>query len=103
MRRVVAGTALLSVSIGALVASVDEAAAIRCEGRFQIVQGNPLSTPYCEDAYLATVARQYGMNVSGAAIRASETVKGQVCRLVGRDGRVSDICIGHLERIVPRF
>lgn len=98
-----AALALLLLATGLLAMSGSEAAAIRCDGRFQIVQGNPLSTPYCEDAFLAAVARQYGMRVSAAAIRSSETVKGQACRLVGRDPRVSDICIGHLERIIPRF
>ena len=67
-------------------------ARIACDGSFQIVQGQPISTPYCRDQTLARVARSYGMRVSDAAIRNSESVKGQVCRTIGHDLRVREVC-----------
>jgi hypothetical protein len=70
--------------------------AIKCDGRFQIVQGQPVSTPYCEDNYLAYVARTSGIRVSGAAIRQNPRLKDEVCHVVGSDPRVADICIGHV-------
>jgi hypothetical protein len=71
-------------------------AAIRCEGRFQIVKGQRLSTPYCEDHLLAELARARGFRISDAAIRNSPTAKADACRLVGHDMRVRDICAGSL-------
>jgi len=68
------------------------AAAIECDGRYQIVQGQRLSTPYCEDGYLAKVARQYGSRVSAGGIRNNPNLKAETCRFMGHDTRVSDIC-----------
>lgn len=68
------------------------AQAIECNGRYQIVQGSELSTPYCEDNYLASVARQYGSTVSARAIRNNPNLKAETCRFMGHDTRVSDIC-----------
>lgn len=81
-----------------VVGVVDIAEAqIRCDGRFQIIQGARHSTPYCEDNYLAAVAREYGMRVDPRAVRNEPSVKAEVCRFVGRDGRVRDICAGYLD------
>lgn len=70
-------------------------AAIRCEGPWQVVSGQRISTPYCGDTYLARVARDYGMRVSARAVRNSTSVKQEVCRLVGHDNRARDACIGY--------
>ena len=67
-------------------------AAIKCFDGYQKVQGNLLATPYCQDDLLATVARQYGMKASAAAIRDNPNYKREICRLVGRDIRISDTC-----------
>ncbi len=69
-------------------------AAIRCNGRFQISGGREISTPYCEDEYLARVAREYGARVSGRRLRRDFGKKREICRLVGFDSRVLDICSG---------
>jgi hypothetical protein len=69
------------------------AAAITCKNGFQLVQGSYLATPYCQDALLAVVARQYGMSASASAIRENPNYKRHVCRLVGRDIRVQETCI----------
>ena len=67
-------------------------ARIVCDGNFQIVNGLPVSTPYCRDRNLARVARSYGWRVSDEAIRYSESTKAQVCRAIGHDNRVSEAC-----------
>jgi hypothetical protein len=67
-------------------------ARIVCDGNFQIVHGIPVGTPYCREMNLARVARSYGSHVTDEAVRYNESVKAQVCRLVGYDNRVQDIC-----------
>ncbi len=94
---------LLAALSASVVLSSPAAAEIRCDGRFQIVRGESLATPYCEDEYLAAVARGYGVRVSGRAVRNDPSVKASVCRFVGGDPRVQDICIGYREQIRPFF
>ncbi len=68
------------------------AGGIRCKDGYQDVAGSMLATPYCQDALLAAVAREYGMPVSAARIRANPNYKREVCRFVGHDIRVSHHC-----------
>lgn len=68
--------------------------AIQCEGRWQIVQGNSISTPYCEDSFLAAVAQRAGSRVTARQIRQNPLTKQKVCHLVGFDPAVADICFG---------
>lgn len=67
-------------------------ARLMCKDGFQVVQGNLIATPYCQDDQLATVARGYGYKVSAAAIRHNPNLKRDVCRFVGRDIRVYQHC-----------
>lgn len=77
----------------ALVLPNPAEAKIRCKGQYQIIKGvGQLSTPYCEDNYLATVAAQYGSRVSAKAIRNNPNKKQEVCQFIGHDTRVSSIC-----------
>jgi hypothetical protein len=100
--RAIALALLVAPSIAAIAAAVtaltlipDRAeAAIKCKGRYQIVRGEELSTPYCNDNYLAAVAREYGSRHSAAAVRNNPNVKREVCRFVGHDTRVQDLCVG---------
>lgn len=70
---------------------------LKCKGPYQIIRGHgEISTPFCEDNYLAQVAREYGMNVSNRAVRENPNLKTDVCILVGHDIRVSNICIGFM-------
>ena len=71
---------------------VPAANAIECRGRYQVVSGNLVATSYCEDNYLARVARKYGARVSNSQIRNNPNTKEEVCRLVRHDNRVSGIC-----------
>ena len=67
-------------------------AAIQCDGNFQNVRGQPVATLYCREWNLANVARTFGWRVSVDEIRYSESRKAQVCRAIGFDIRVQDIC-----------
>jgi hypothetical protein len=68
------------------------ALAIECNKGYQRVQGQDLATPYCQDNYLAEVARSFGVRTSAEAIRNNPSTKREVCRLVGRDIRVQSNC-----------
>lgn len=68
-------------------------ARIVCVDGFQKVGGNLIATPYCQDALLAKVAREYGMGASAARIRNNPNYKREVCRFVGNDIRVSEYCL----------
>ena len=93
--------ALLGLAVGAvaLVSLPQEPSAkIKCKGAYQVINGNLHATPWCEDNYLAAVARQYGMRVSNRQIRQDPFAKERACRLAGHDNRVRDICAGELGR-----
>ena len=88
-------------ALGAAVAlATPAAAAIKCENGFQRVQGNLIATPYCQDQYLAQVARQYGFKASAAKIRNNPNYKKELCRFVFNDIRVQTTC---LDAGVPEF
>ena len=80
-----------------LVAAATSASAVECEEDYQIVQRQPISTPYCRDNYLASVARKYGFKVSDAAIRNNPSRKEEICRYIGSDIRVQTAC----EEVLP--
>ena len=85
--------ASLALALGLVVLAQPGAQArIVCEGNYQNVSGTPVSTPYCREMNLARVARTYGWKVSDDAIRYSESTKAQVCRAIGFDNRVQEIC-----------
>jgi hypothetical protein len=88
-------------ALGAAAAlAAPAAAAIKCEKGFQRVQGNLIATPYCQDQYLAQVARQYGFKASAAKIRNNPNYKKELCRFVFNDIRVQETC---LNAGVPEF
>lgn len=88
-------TGLAVIGAFAGLSSTQQAeAAIRCVGPNQIINGHPHATPWCEDNYLARIARGYGMRVSNRAVRQNPHLKRQVCLSVGHDIRVSHICAG---------
>jgi hypothetical protein len=94
MRKSLISAATLAL-FGAVMAG--PASAIECEGNYQIQRnGNRIATPYCQDGYLAIVAREYGMRVSAQAIRYNPSVKREACRLAGHDNRVRSTCTGYL-------
>jgi hypothetical protein len=74
------------------IATIPAEAKITCNKGMQLVNGSYISTPYCQDALVAHVARQHGMKVSDSAIRANPNLKRAACRLVYADIRVSEAC-----------
>jgi len=73
------------------------ASAIECKEDYQIVQGRPISTPYCRDNNLAAIARKYGYKVSDSTIRNNPSRKEEICRYIGHDIRVQTAC----EEVLP--
>jgi hypothetical protein len=68
------------------------AAHIACDHEYQIVNGQEIETPYCDDNNLAHVARQHGDRVRARDVRNDPSVKDAVCRFVGDDPRASGAC-----------
>jgi hypothetical protein len=89
------------VALGMLWSGAGSAAAIVCEGPYQVVGGNSISTPYCQDSYLAKVARSYGVRVSDAEVRENPGTKIRLCRFIGYDNRLSGICAGEIMHRPP--
>lgn len=85
--------AIFFVAACAVVTNVQPASArIKCSNGYQIVDGSPLATPYCQDELVAIVARQYGFNASANRIRSNPNYKRRICRFVGQDIRIKDAC-----------
>src|SRR5690606_20778950 len=64
MRSLLVPLALASAAVLPTLATVSPAEArIVCKDGFQLSGGAWISTPYCNDEYLATVARRHGVNV----------------------------------------
>lgn len=57
-----------------------------------------ISTPYCQDEYVAVVARDYGIKTTGARIRNDWGHKRDVCSLIGQDIRIRTACISENDR-----
>jgi hypothetical protein len=89
-RKILASAALGAGLLALAHGSAD--AAIQCDGNFQIVNGYPISTPYCREANLAHVAGSYGWRISLREIRDSESKKAELCRAIGYDNRVQEVC-----------
>lgn len=97
MKSTIAIAAGAAVLLLAGTASQPARAAIHCEGPSQVVNGSLITTPYCEDNYLAYVARRfYGIQVSDYTIRQNPSAKAEVCQQIGHDNRVNNNCQGHL-------
>lgn len=98
--RVLAASAGASVAL--IAAPVPADARIVCRNDMQRVAGNYISTPYCQDEYVARVAREYGMKASAARVRDNPNYKREVCRLIGNDIRVSEFCMNENPRVRGR-
>ncbi len=75
---------------------------IHCRGGAQLVAGSYITTPFCQDELLASVARGYGMRASADRIRYNPNYKREVCRFVGHDIRVSEHCLNEAPGIRGR-
>ena len=89
-------TANLVLAMAALVAVADPAQArIQCQGNFQMTKYGPIATPYCEEEQIASVARAYGYNVSGAQVHNDPLKKVYLCQVIGYDVRLKGSCAGY--------
>jgi hypothetical protein len=87
----IAAAAVFASGLLALAHGAAEARIV-CDGNFQSVNGLPVSTPYCRESNLARVAHNYGWRISVEEVRYSESKKAQLCRAIGFDNRVQEIC-----------
>ncbi|KUO65717.1 MAG: hypothetical protein APF80_12550 [Alphaproteobacteria bacterium BRH_c36] len=94
MKHTLIAAGVLAAAASATILPTGAEAKIRCDGPWQIVQGNKIATPYCGDNYLAQVARRYGSKVSARAIRQNPSTKREICQWIGHDPEVQDICAG---------
>ncbi len=80
----------LFVASGCILAT--SASAISCKQGSQLVNGQWLETPYCQDQLLAQVGREHGFNSTAEHIRSNPNYKKEVCRFVFSDIRVQENC-----------
>jgi hypothetical protein len=66
--------------------------AITCNQGNQLVGGQWLATPYCQDEYLAQVGREHGFQASAERLRSNPNYKKELCRFVFSDIRVQEAC-----------
>jgi hypothetical protein len=70
-------------------------ARILCDDNFQIINGQRVSTPYCEDEQLARALRVRGIQISGQALRANPELKRESCLSAGLG--VEQACAGYAD------
>ena len=69
------------------------AEALKCNGQFQVTRADgEISTPYCADNYLASIARSYGWKVSNKSVRDNPILKARICRHIRHDFRLRLLC-----------
>jgi hypothetical protein len=93
MSRLTATAGFLAMPAIVLIAAAPAEASIACKNGYQIVNGSPIATPYCQDALVAKVAREHGMKVSDAEVMNNPNTKRYVCQFVGRDNRLTTACV----------
>jgi hypothetical protein len=83
-----------ALAVGAALGVASPAtAAINCKDGYQLIQGNWLATPYCQDKLLAEVANARGFKTTFAAIRNNPNHKKELCRFLYTDIRVQMTCL----------
>lgn len=84
---------IASLPLVSLQLAVPAEARIKCVNGSQVVNGDLIVTPYCQDALVAKVAQERGFRVTASAVRANPNLKRNVCQFVGRDIRIYNACI----------
>jgi len=82
-----------SVLVATAVLTTSAGAAIKCKTGSQLVGGQWMATPYCQDQYLAEVARKAGFKASAAKIRNNPNYKKNLCQYMYSDIRVQQTCV----------
>lgn len=88
----IALTVLAVSAVHVVIAPPAAQAAIVCKDGFQKSSNGWISTPYCNDAELARVARKHGVRVSDADMRANPARKYEICRLLSGSLAARDYC-----------
>jgi hypothetical protein len=96
MRKAIAASAGCVIAL--TLTSMAAEARIICKENYQVVDGQEISTPYCNDNYLAAVARRRGMKVTNEEVRNDPSVKEEVCLLIGRNQSVKEYCDQYFDR-----
>jgi len=98
----IAKTALFAaLPLAVCAIATPASAAIKCDSDGnQLIQGNWMPTPYCQDLLLARVANARGFKTSFAEIRNNPNHKKELCRYLYTDIRVQVTC---LDAGVPEF
>ena len=100
MRKKTTARALLSLTIMALAALMVMPATegqakrykLNCKGPYQLVAGNYIASPPCQDRYIARVARQYGYKVSAKDLANRPSLKISICVNLSHDTRIRNHC-----------
>ena len=103
MKRLCALTLAAVMGAGVVVVGNGPAdARVVCEQGYRILKnGQRLGTPYCQDLYLAKIAREFGVRVAAREILNNPNKKRDVCRFMGWDIRVQHICESALPKRGP--
>lgn len=75
-----------------LLAATTAEARIICRDGYQVVHGREISTPYCNDNYVAQIARKHGFKVSDSEIRNNPAKKNEVCRFISSNIEIRQYC-----------
>jgi hypothetical protein len=82
------------VAVLAAVTAASPAAAVpNCQDGAQLIKGNWMATPYCQDMLLFEVANSRGFTTSFEAIRNNPNHKKELCRFLYTDIRVEMTCL----------
>jgi hypothetical protein len=93
-------TGVVVAVLAAIVATSPAGAAPNCQDGVQLIKGNWMATPYCQDKLLFEVANSRGFTTSFEAIRNNPNHKKELCRFLFTDIRVQMTC---LDAGVPEF
>ena len=85
-------TAFATLAV-AILAAIPAEAAIQCQDGSQLIRGNWMVTPYCQDKLLFEVALERGFKTSFEAIRNNPNHKKELCRFLFSDLRVEMTCL----------
>ncbi|HVZ04638.1 hypothetical protein [Hyphomicrobium sp.] len=93
MRQKNSAAIYLVAACAAVTWTQSASAKIKCTADgYQDVNGALLATPYCQDQFVSTVAREYGVYAPADKIRNNPNFKRHVCRLIGQDIRIKETC-----------
>ena len=93
-------TSVVVVVLAAVTAASPAAAVPNCQNGAQLIKGNWMATPYCQDKQLFEVANSRGFTTSFEAIRNNPNHKKELCRFLFSDIRVEMTC---LDAGVPEY